>query len=169
MHHALREEERGPAALRTHSGPEALPHPTLPPFCGPHAPGHTAELLHSLCSRSGPLHCVLYEDDTQKRVRVCQPSPQVLEHTLHGDHSSAAGSPVGTDTCDITTLLWLLPMGLHLPLEEGLGGGHPVGQQVTGWSSGWSRGLCVTPLGRQAWATSGPQGLAPIAFHHQHS
>lgn len=30
-------------------------------------------------------------------MRVCQPSPQVLEHTLHGDHSSAAGSPRGPD------------------------------------------------------------------------
>ncbi|KPP75758.1 hypothetical protein Z043_104970, partial [Scleropages formosus] len=32
------------------------------------------------------------EDDTQKRVRLCQPSPHVAEHTLHGDHSSAAES-----------------------------------------------------------------------------
>lgn len=51
-------------------------------------PGHTAELLQGLCSRNGPLHWVLYEEDTQKRVRLCQPSPHVAEHTLHADHSS---------------------------------------------------------------------------------
>lgn len=52
-------------------------------------------LLQGLCSRSGPLHCVLYEAETQKRVRLCQPSPHVAEHTLHGDHSSPTGESTG--------------------------------------------------------------------------
>lgn len=110
MHHALRGEDSrccllGPVeVLPPH--PQPQPHPPAHPASAPRAPpGHTAELLHSLCSRSGPLHCVLYEDDTQKRVRVCQPSPQVLEHTLHGDHSSAAGSPVETEIFKTRTLV----------------------------------------------------------------
>lgn len=33
---------------------------TLPPLAAPPCPpGHTAEVLHSRCSRRGPLHCVL--------------------------------------------------------------------------------------------------------------
>lgn len=33
--------------------------PALAPPLAPRPPGHTAELLHSRCSRRGPLHCVL--------------------------------------------------------------------------------------------------------------
>lgn len=45
-------------------------------------------------------------------MRVCQPSPHVLEHTLHGDHSSAAGSP-RAQTYSVT--------GLPLPLCQDCG------------------------------------------------
>ena len=61
----------------------------------PVSPGQATVLLHMRVSRSAPLHSVPYGEDTQERVRTCQPWPHVNEHTLHWDHSSAAGSPAG--------------------------------------------------------------------------
>lgn len=71
-------------------------------------PGHTAELLHSLISRRGPLHEVPYGDDTQDLIRVCVPCPQVEEQTVQADHSSAAGSPEKEDSFDGYSVMALL-------------------------------------------------------------
>lgn len=65
---------------------------TVPAWCCG-SPGQVAVLLQSRVSLSGPLQRVPYGEDTHERERTCQPCPQVSEHTLHWDHSSAAGSP----------------------------------------------------------------------------
>lgn len=65
---------------------------TLPAWCCG-SPGQVAVLLQSRVSLSGPLQRVPYGEDTHERERTCQPCPHVSEHTLHWDHSSAAGSP----------------------------------------------------------------------------
>lgn len=57
-----------------------------------HSPGQTAVLLQGRFSRRGPVHWVVKEEVAQTRVRLCQPSPQVIEHALQGDHSSVLAS-----------------------------------------------------------------------------
>lgn len=57
-----------------------------------HSPVHTAVLLHERFSRRGPVHWVVKEAVAQRRVRPCQPSPQLTEHVLQGDHSSVLPS-----------------------------------------------------------------------------
>lgn len=57
-----------------------------------HSPVHTAVLLHERFSRRGPMHWVVKEVVAQRRVRLCQPSPQLTEHELQGDHSSVLAS-----------------------------------------------------------------------------
>lgn len=52
-------------------------------------------LLQGRFSRRAPVHCVVKEAVAHRRLRLCQPSPQVTEHELQGDHSSILGS-VGT-------------------------------------------------------------------------
>lgn len=56
-------------------------------------PGQGAVLLQTLDSLKGPLQCVPY-GVTHVLVRTCDPCPQVTEHELHWDHSSAPDSPV---------------------------------------------------------------------------
>lgn len=56
------------------------------------SPVHTAVLLHERFSRSGPTHWAVKEVVAQRRLRLCQPSPQLTEHELHGDHSSGVAS-----------------------------------------------------------------------------
>jgi len=56
------------------------------------SPGQTAVLLQGRFSRSGPVHCVMKEEVAQTRVRLCHPSPQVIEQALQGDHSSVLES-----------------------------------------------------------------------------
>lgn len=68
---------------------EHVPEPTIPG-----SPGQEDVLLHMRVSRRAPLQSVPYGEETHERVLTCQPWPHVREHTLHCDHSSAAGSPV---------------------------------------------------------------------------
>lgn len=62
-----------------------------------HSPVHTAVLLHERFSRRGPTHWVVKEVVAQRRVRLCQPSPQLTEHELQVDHSSALASRRSTN------------------------------------------------------------------------
>lgn len=59
-----------------------------------YSPVHTAVLLHDRFSRRGPTHWVVKDEVVvaQRRVRLCQPSPQLTEHELQGDHSSVLAS-----------------------------------------------------------------------------
>lgn len=79
----------------------------VPELMIPGSPGQDTVLLHMRVSRKAPLHSVPYGEETHDRVLTCQPCPHVKEHTLHGDHSSAAGSPeeqiVEIERCFITT------------------------------------------------------------------
>ena len=45
----------------------------LLPAVSPVSPGQVAVLLHMRVSLRAPLHRVPYGDDTQERVRTCQP------------------------------------------------------------------------------------------------
>lgn len=58
------------------------------------SPGQTAVLLQGRFSRRGPVHWVVMEAVAQMRVRLCHPSPQVMEHVLQEDHSSVLAAVV---------------------------------------------------------------------------
>lgn len=52
-------------------------------------------MLQGRFSRRGPVHWEVKEAVAQRRLRLCQPSPQLTEQELQGDHSSILASVWG--------------------------------------------------------------------------
>lgn len=70
-----------------------------------HSPGHTAVLLQGRFSRRGPVHWEVKEVVAQRRLRLCQPSPQLTEHELQEDHSSILASGGGGEGLERKTYI----------------------------------------------------------------